>query len=195
MADVVNFIILCHNREAKGTQRLFPHESGIPAEPWETASPSEDCMELGCWVSPHIHTKNTTRYKGSLWTVYLSCTWVDWIGIGDKNVLWMPLSQGTMGIMFFKVLEQFSLCCSNNSFSDFMPGSLCTSLLHVIERHISTPFLIFFLYLHLMNFIKNKPCTQFHMNICNIVCLGFVALTFAVFLAQFEKLDFKVESG
>lgn len=65
MADVVNVIILCHNRGAKGTQRLFPHESGIPAEPWETASHSADWMELGCLLFSHIHNKNTNMHTNT----------------------------------------------------------------------------------------------------------------------------------
>ncbi|KAI4829820.1 hypothetical protein KUCAC02_001485, partial [Chaenocephalus aceratus] len=47
--------------QAKGTQRLIPHESCIPAEPWETASHSAEGMELGCLVSPHTHNKNTNK--------------------------------------------------------------------------------------------------------------------------------------
>lgn len=55
MADVVKFIILCHNRGAKGTRRPFPHESCFPTEPWETASRPADGMELACF-GLHIYT-------------------------------------------------------------------------------------------------------------------------------------------
>lgn len=62
MADVVKFIILCHNRGAKGTRRPFPHESCFPTEPWETASrPADGRDGTGMFWSAHIHNKNTNR--------------------------------------------------------------------------------------------------------------------------------------
>lgn len=61
MADVVNFIILCHSSMAKVTQRLFPHESGITAEPQRTASHSVD--RIGMFV---VYTLEEYKHKGCL---------------------------------------------------------------------------------------------------------------------------------
>lgn len=102
MADVVKFIILCHNSGAKGTQRLFPHESSILAEPWETASHSVDWMELGCLVSPHVHNKNTNRHTkaGFEWVICLAH------GLTEpeseiKYAVWTPVSQSVLVILIF----------------------------------------------------------------------------------------------
>lgn len=119
-------------QRAKGTQRLFPHESGIPAEPWETASHSADWAELGCLVSPHIHKqKYKQAYKGWLWAVYLSCTWFDWTGIWHEMCCLDATEPEHYGhFTFFNMLEEFSVSCSkitrsdaiNVTLSDFMPG-------------------------------------------------------------------------
>lgn len=117
MADVVKFIILCHNRGAKGTQRPFPHESCIPTKPWETASRPADWMELGCFgLCTYTQQKYKQAYKWRLWRVYLSCTWFDWTSFGDKMCCLDCLSQRTAVICYFFFFSGvgtiwFVLCC------------------------------------------------------------------------------------
>lgn len=66
MADVVNFIILCHSSMAKVTQRLFPHESGIIAEPQRTASHSVDRIGMFVVYTLEEYKKNTHTQRLSL---------------------------------------------------------------------------------------------------------------------------------
>lgn len=106
------------------------------------------------------YTQQTYKqaYRGGLWMVYLSCTWFDWTGIGDKMCCLNNTEPELYGhFTFFKVLEQFSLSCSK------ITGS-CVVLWVFLTRIL---------------------------NICNIVCLGFVALTFALF----KNLNSKVTLG
>lgn len=134
MADVVKFIILCHNRGAKGTQGLFPHESGIPAEPWETTSHSVDWMELGCLASPHIHNKNTNRHTkaGFEWFICLAHGLTE-PELKIKCAVWTPVSYSALVIFhFFKLPAQSSLSCFQRTQSSVVHMSFFDLLQHCL---------------------------------------------------------------
>lgn len=103
---------LSQQRGWRDPEILFPHESSIPAEPWETASHSAAWMELEYLVFPHIHNKNTNRHTKAGFELFI-CLAHGSIepALEIIRTVCTPLSQSTMITGNFKALEQSSLSC------------------------------------------------------------------------------------